>query len=194
MSTESTSSGVCSLVGHQLLLTRSTCPWVPTSQTHHKYLLCLCALCLYSHASVEWTDLPTTSTCSVCLRDDCTVTPQWNELTYLPQVPVAFVCVMTVQSRLSGMIDLPTTSTCSVCLRDDCTVTPQWNELTYLPQVPVVFVCIMSVPSHLSGVPWIPPTWIQGYLFTSDIKMCTGICLGVVTIIQKTNSTQQLQV
>ena len=129
MSTESTSSGVCSLVGHQLLLTRSTCPWVPTSQTHHKYLLCLCALCLYRHASVEWTDLPTTSTCSVCLRDDCTVTPQWNELTYLPQVPVAFVCVMTVQSRLSGMIDLPTTSTCSVCVHYVCTVTPQWSAL-----------------------------------------------------------------
>ena len=37
-------------------------------------------------------------------------------------------------------------------------------------------------------------TRIQGYLFANDIKMCTEICLGDVTIIQKTNSTQQLQV
>ena len=35
---------------------------------------------------------------------------------------------------------------------------------------------------------------IHGYLFADDIKMCTGICLGGVPIVQKTNSTQQLQV
>ena len=48
--------------------------------THHKYLQCLSAWWLYSHASVEWTDLPTTSTCSVCVHYVCTVTPQWSAL------------------------------------------------------------------------------------------------------------------
>ena len=81
-----------------------------------------------------------------------------------------------------------------------CIIRAELSEFWLLLQVRRKACCIRASDWRHGCGPQNGGEWassfsrIQGYLFASDIRMCTGICLGDVPIIQQTNSTQQLQV